>query len=72
MKSYHESLDFLIKHQLKKRKDLNKIEEFFEMFNLNNDLLEDCIDLRDAGKNLNFFNFEQLKNISFSYCKKRK
>jgi hypothetical protein len=64
MKSYSESLDFLMKQQQKKRKDLNKIEDIFEMFDLNNDLLEDCIELRSTGKNLNEFNFEKLKNIS--------
>ena len=64
MKSYPESLDFLIKQQQKKRKDLNKTEEIFEIFNLNNDLLEDCNDLRDAGNNLNIFDFSKLKNIS--------
>ena len=63
MKSFHESLDFLIKQQLQKRKDLNMTKEIFEMFNLNNNLLEDCNELRNVGNNLNFFNFEHLKNL---------
>ena len=61
MKNYIESIEFLIKQQ--KRKDIhNNLENIFNLFKLDDDLLEELKVIAE-GRNLNDFDFSILLSM---------